>query len=210
MTQRRRFFPSRPAQQLPGRSVELGLQLSKSGQAVPSAGNAAPSDTAGIVGVALFPAMLPYLDSDFHPTEPVVALLGMQDTTLLRPYFESWRLVGGYVGISNSGPYVFDAVVIGSSAQAVTWTWTLDIPEELPPYNFYDPADTGVVSWQGMTVEEQAGGLRITVLAGELPVAGPSWYASLTCIASVGEEVVGRIAVRPGFTLIANYIPLPV
>lgn len=32
MTQRRRFFPSRPVQQIPGRTVELAVQLSPQGQ----------------------------------------------------------------------------------------------------------------------------------------------------------------------------------
>lgn len=199
--QRRRFFPSRPAQQVPGGQANLALQLQKAGQGAAAASNSVPPDTAGIVGVALLPAVL---ESDYYYDEPMFAVSGIRYIeSLYRPLFAGWRLVGCYVPILNSGrESVFDAVVIGYSSQAVTWTWSLDVPD-LP-----DP-DPYTVSWDGVDVQQRDSTLRIRVLPGESPLSGPPWWASLVCTASVGSAVVGRIVLRPGFLLNAYVIPLP-
>lgn len=205
--QRRRFFPARPVQQQPGGRVELALQLQKAGQSAAPAAAPTPPDTSGIVGVALFPAML---EGSYYFDEPIFALSGMQHIdSVYRPRFEGWRVVGCYVPIlAPDQESVFDAVVIGQAQEAVTWSWSLDTPE-LPPYNFFDESDPGVVTWDGVNVVQQDGSLRIRVLSGVSPVNGPPWWASLVCTASVGSEVVGRIVVRPGYVLNAYSIPLP-
>lgn len=204
--QRRRFFPSRPAQQVPGGQVNLALQLQKAGQGTATAASVTPPDTGGIVGVALFPALL---QGVVYYDEPITAISGMRHVDeIYRPKFEGWRLVGGYVPILDAGrESAFDAVVIGYSSQAVAWTWTLDMPE-LPPYDYFDPG-SGIVTWDGVTVEQRDSSLRITVLEGQIPVSGPPWWASLVCTASVGGEAVGRIVLRPGYQLNPYSIPLP-
>ncbi|RYF53098.1 MAG: hypothetical protein EOO27_27005 [Comamonadaceae bacterium] len=170
-------------------------------------GQVAQSQTSGgALGAALLPAML---EGGYFYEEPIFALSGMQYVdSIFRPKFEGWRLVGGYVPILGlEHQSAFDAVVIGAS-QAVIWTWDLSVPE-LPPYNFHDPSDLGTVSWEGITVVQRDGVLRITVLPGSSPVNGPPWWASLVCTARIGADVVGRLVLRPGFLLDAFSMPLP-
>lgn len=194
MTGRRRFFPSRPAQTVPGRTVELELRLQPGGGAT---GAVAGSGTGPSAGVALFPAM----EESFHMAESGMRL----QPWLQVPTFDEWRLTRAYVSILSSGETVFDAVVIGQ-AGAVTWTWSLNQPDEFPPYNYHDPEDIGPVSWEGVDVVQRDSTLRIRIKLGELPLSGPAWWATLTCVASVGGEVVGQIMLRPGF-LLNLYVP---
>lgn len=206
MMQRRRFFPSSPVQQAPGRTVEFELQLQKSPKAS-SSESSTPPDIGGIVGPAVFPAVLE--GGTFYDI-PMFGLSGMQHFDYIyRPLFSGWRLVGGYVPILPAEQVsVFDVVIIGNTAQAVEWTWSLTVPE-LPPYHPMDPSVEGPVSWDGVDVVEREGTLRVSVLPGESPISGPSWWASLVCTARVGSEIVGKVVLRPGFLLDAFSIPTP-
>ncbi len=207
MTERRRFFPSKLAQQVPGRTVELEMQLQPQQEVVPPAG----ACSCDVLGVALFPDILPatggYYEGEETPVFQTRSGIGWE--SVYRPIFDGWRLVGGYVPIqspwSEMGPVLtLRALVVGTSLCDVEWAWTLDTPEL--PMGAYGSW------WDGVTVEVQSGALKITVLSGEIDASvSDPWWASLSITASCAGTEIGQIQLRPGFNLSsAETLPAPV
>lgn len=194
---RRRFFPSRAVQRIPGPRVALGMQVHPSAPAAPvqASGGACACDVAGV-------ALLP--DFIGHPwyEEGRRAVASTDQATAYAPVFEGWRLVSTYVDIPApwdewGAPLTMRAVVIGSTTCSVDWTWVVDVPE-LPPGAYGSEG-----WWDGVELQVQDGTLLITVLQGDSSADwyAPPWWATVTATATCAGVPVGSVTLMPGFQL---------
>lgn len=200
MTERRRFFPSRRVQQVPGARAELEVQLRPD---APPVQDCPPSAcVCDVLGPALLVDWsvnaLTYTDAGYQgmPT----GYLGQ----LYDPKFEDWRVVDGIAAIDMFDSRYFRAVLAGKTTCDVQWRWALDVPP-LP-----DMSEIGYeASWGGVEVTEQAGTLLIEVLPGSLgwefaSVSQP-WHATLTMTATCAGQDVGTLVLRPGWLPIGGW-----
>ena len=191
MSERRRFFPATPVQRVPGRTVELEMQLRPEPQL-------AGDCECNVGGVALL-VVLNADQSDGHSWQSTY-------TTVVRPRREGWRLVGAYTPISwgyYPGRPQFRAVLAGLTTCNVTWTWTLDVPPFVENQGY-------VQWWGGVDVVEQDGTLLVTLLEGFVyPPYGTAWWAELRMQASCAGETVGTLVLRPMVSEADSLLPLP-
>ena len=174
MTERRRFFPARSVQQVPGQTVDLQVRLRPA--AAPAAAPAPSGGGSGGDGVG--PALLvePW---DYTAHRDIV-----------NRTYDDWRVVAGDVEISGELAQPFRAVYVGGSSD-IDWAWELD----------RSPLDEGAVgAWDGVTVEVQDGTALITVAFGYVTVE-TFMHAVLTLTASLNGETLGTVSLRLAFNL---------
>jgi hypothetical protein len=177
MTNRRRFFPSQPAQTLPGRTVELQLQL----RPTPEVAVPAPSGGGdGGGGEGIGPAIL--LEHwDF---------IAMRD--LFNRTYADWRVIAGDVEINQELPQPFRVVYVGGSSD-IDWTWDLDTSN-------MGPGEGDVWFWGGVTVEVQDGTALVTVDFGF--TAGATFqYSTLVLTPSLNGTPLTPATMRIAFNL---------
>lgn len=175
MTERRRFFPARSVQQVPGQTV--GLQVRLLPQVAAAVAEPASGGGDG-GGTGVGPALLvePW---DYTAHRDIV-----------NRTYDDWRVVAGDVEINPELAQPFRAVYVGGSAD-IDWAWELD----------RSPLDEGAIGdWGGVTVEVQDGTALITVAYGYATVE-TFMHAVLTLTASLGGETLGTVSLRLAFNL---------
>lgn len=180
------------------RSPNIGLTLRMQRKPVPAPATTNASGDAG-PNVFLLPDVVPVATEYYYDPEtgaPLQASAGTGSQLFYRPVFDGWRLLGAYLHILNpfadrGGVHTLRAIALGVGTGSVTWSWTLDAGDM--PHGSYSSW------WDGVELEEQDGTLRIRVLPGEMDYTAGTWWATLTCTASVDGAEIGRIVLRPGF-----------
>ena len=204
---RRRFFPTKRVQQVPGRTVELELEIKPKVPGVVCPPGACECD---VDGVAWF--------GDWYATNSMpedtwrsgaYSAKGVAQG-MYEPDSATWqlggRLVSSYTDINAPGEAevvlnLWRAVVLGRTLCDVQWTWSLNVPA-FPPSEGFSPW------WDGIEVTEQAGSLLVRVGDGaEYPWDGQPWWAELTATATCAGEAVGTLVLRPGFNLWNGDLP---
>ena len=199
---RRRFFPQRPAQGVPGQTLALETLLRP--EAAPQ--RAAAACSCDTLGVALVADYLP--DAYGVPGEPPGYV--WVSNYVYAPRLAGWRVTGGYVSVPNTyeAPLQLRAVLIGATLCAVEWHWTLDVPP-IPGGGYGGPGGAYEASWWGgLEVEPQGNALGLTVLQGGF-YGGDTWWAELRATASCAGQPVGELVLRPGTGLSSTPGVLP-
>lgn len=167
MTERRRFFPARPVQQVPGRTVDMTGRL-KPVPEVP-----APAATGGgggdVVGVAWL----------LDPPENSIS-------TAANMVKEGWRVVSLDWEMNGELEGNVRAVPVGASD--VEWTWVID---ETP----LGPGSGVDWEWAGFTVTVQDGTALVTLGLGSV-TDSTFRYASILLTAMQNGELVGELSMR--------------
>lgn len=197
MTERRRFFPSKRVQQVPGRSVELDVQLQPNTEC---AGGACECDVDGVAWLGDWF----FWRSELQPAymvKPTPTNAWMLPSGSRVDATNKW-LTGCYLEIppeysdqweSESELVSLRAMVMGRTLCDVKWTWSLNTPE-LPDGEVYSSW------WDGLEVKEQSGTLLVRVLPG-VYWGETAWWAELTATATCAGKPVGTLVMRPGFNL---------
>ncbi|MFV0679425.1 hypothetical protein [Ottowia sp.] len=200
MTLRRRFFPSRTAQQVPGQTVQVEVQLRpEATAAAPAASASADGCACDADGVAWFSDWSGWSEGEWGASVWSVQRAVASGATYSD---ETWqwtadRLVAGYAEINNEVTQVWRAVVLGRTLCDVQWTWA-DDASGLP----------AGAQWAGLVVEQVGASLRVSVGPG-WPAGGSDaqWWGELTATATCGGETVGTLILRPGFNLWVAPLP---
>ena len=192
--ERRRFFPARRVQQVPGQRVELEMQLRAEAPApapVPKEEPPAACEC-DVDGPALLPDWHSnagtVLYSTQHPEFGHVDNHGNR-ALVYRMRNEGGRVVRAAVQIDTFEPTTLRAVLLGRTLVDVAWTWEIDAPDL--PYN---------TIWSGVEVQQDSHSVGIKVLTGDMPMGDiPSrWRATLTLRASCGGKPAGQIVLQMG------------
>lgn len=167
MTERRRFFPGTPAQQVPGRTVDLAMRL----QLLPAAAPEVSSGGGGgdVGGVAWL-------------IEPLESTIARPDDVVK----DGWRAISLDVGIGNETEAGMRAIVVG--ATQVDWSWEID-ESTLGPGRGVD------WDWAGFTVTVQDGTALVTLGLGWVDDS-TFRYASIVLAATQNGQLVGELSMR--------------
>lgn len=182
MTVRRRFFPAAPVQQIPGRSVELALQL-RPAPAVVAPAPSGDDGGGGGGGEGVGPAILlePW---DFSSSRD-----------FWNRVYDDWRVIAGDVEINAELSQLFRVVYVGGSSE-ITWAWELDT-------STMGPGEGGVWFWGGVTVEVQDGTALVTVGYGYTG-ATDFQLATLVLTPSLNGAALTPVTLRIAFNLWAE------
>lgn len=207
MTERRRFFPSRPVQTVPGRTVELAVQLRKLPEAV-----AAAPEPAFSYATWLLPDLIPNYQSLTQKSDGVWE--DEYGSVFKGEPFEGYQDGGQPIAIVGDGFTCVDAVIdshysqggygraiygaIFGATAAVTWeftwdnAWTGEFQDGMEGSEIdFDPSAPGIfVSLYG----HRASAYGSTILLRTWPTdGGAGGQDTLTAIATIGGAEVARL-----------------
>lgn len=198
MTVRRRFFPAKRAQAIPGPRVELAATLQP---AAPPVAAPAPPPKSGcicdVAGVGWFPDWQVWCDNNTNGHVAAVdsSVMSSQLWPIVVPPTQEGLLQGAYTHIPQQygDKPRFRGMVIGKSLCDIHWTWTLDVPE-MPRQGSY------VGWWDGIEIKEQDGTIVVRVLEGgdDYIVSDDvyNWFAELKATATCAGIAVGTLKLR--------------
>lgn len=214
--ERRRFFPAKGAQTVPGATAQVQVQLQPPGK-----GEAAAPIAADIAGPALLPewryemgagrVKVPYSEWDewalenewgegtywYWKKEPPAIKHGSGYVLPAAQWSEDGRMTRCWVNLGEiKRPLRFRAVLLGRAMSDVQWTASLDAPAL--PSNW--SRELGELWPGGVDVEDEGHSLLIRVHPGKAGGGGQgSWTAALTLTASAGGQEVGTLTLHLGW-----------
>ncbi len=211
---RRRFFPAKGAQTIPGRVAQVQVQL----QPLAKAAAAAPF-TADLAGPTLLPEWRYIIGTErkkvadegyewalsdpesyywhWEEVESHIVKHGSGYTMPAAQWSEDGRMTRCWVNLGEiARPLRFRAVLLGRAMRDVQWTANLDTSM---PWPAAWRKSLGELWPGGVDVEDEGHSLLIRVHPGTGPQNAGNWAAALTMTASAGGKDVGTLTLHMGW-----------